>query len=74
MQLKLESEQEIEKIRKKYETLLQDEVSRFRQQQKVLGGFYDKVLVHQSLAEEFRAKFIDNRRQTAESSQGMWQS
>ncbi|XP_020115173.1 uncharacterized protein LOC109728999 isoform X3 [Ananas comosus] len=70
MQLKLESEQEIEKIRKKYETLLQDEDSRFRQQQKVLGGFYDKVLVHQSLAEEFRAKFIDNRRQTAESSQG----
>lgn len=51
--------------------LLQDEESQFRQNKEILETIYNKVFMNQVLAEEFRAKFIDNKGGASSSSQGM---
>ncbi|XP_072965441.1 uncharacterized protein [Typha angustifolia] len=69
VRLRLEYDQEMEKIRRKYNALFQDEDSSFLQQKKMLEDVYNKVRMNQSFAEEFRAKFIENRGGSATSSQ-----
>ncbi|CAM0955492.1 unnamed protein product [Alopecurus aequalis] len=56
-QLLIEYEQEIEKITTKYDLLLQKEDSTCLQFQEELTDIYRKVLVNQSLAENFRGVF-----------------
>ncbi|KAJ1257489.1 hypothetical protein BS78_10G000700 [Paspalum vaginatum] len=57
-QLRTECSQEIEKLKRKYDLLIEEHDSTHLQQKKALDDFYDKVLRNQSLAEDFRAKFI----------------
>ena len=54
----MECSQEIEKIKQKYDLLIKEHDSTHLQQKKTLDDFYEKVLHNQSLAEDFRAKFI----------------
>ncbi|KAJ6842714.1 uncharacterized protein M6B38_298215 [Iris pallida] len=61
VQLELERDQEIERIRRKYEVLLQDAETEFVHDKKILETVYNKVLLNRILAEEFRAKFIENK-------------
>lgn len=68
--LKLECEQEMLKVRKKYDILLQDAESEYVQSKKTLATIYDKVLMNQVLAEEFRAKFVENKGGSSSTSQG----
>lgn len=67
MQLKMEMDEEMERLRKKYEDILQEEENTFQQQKQRLEDVYKKVLLNQSLAEEFRAKFIEHRAPSASS-------
>ena len=71
LQLKLECEQEIERVHKKYDGLIKDDEAGFHQDKKILETIYNKVLVNQILAEEFRAKFIDTKGGPSASFQGM---
>lgn len=57
-QLRMECNQEIEKVKRKYDLLIQEHDSTHIQQKKTLDDVYEKVLRNQSLAEDFRAKFI----------------
>ncbi|WVZ82995.1 hypothetical protein U9M48_030188 [Paspalum notatum var. saurae] len=57
-QLRTECSIEIEKVKRKYDLLIEEQESTHLQQKKSFDGFYDKVLRNQSLAEDFRAKFI----------------
>ncbi|KAG2608795.1 uncharacterized protein LOC120702311 isoform X2 [Panicum virgatum] len=57
-QLRMECSQELEKVKKKYDLLIEEHDSTHLQQKKTLDDFYEKVLHNQSLAEDFRAKFI----------------
>ncbi|RLM55318.1 hypothetical protein C2845_PM10G00980 [Panicum miliaceum] len=57
-QLRMECSQEIEKVKQKYDLLIEEHDSTHLQQKKTLDNFYEKVLRNQSLAEDFRAKFI----------------
>lgn len=57
-QLRMECSQEIEKVKRKYDLLIEEHDSTHLQQKKTLDNFYEKVLCNQSLAEDFRAKFI----------------
>ncbi|KAJ6793025.1 Uncharacterized protein M6B38_112400 [Iris pallida] len=61
LQLELERDQEIERIRRKYEVLLQDAETEFVHDKRMLDTIYNKVLLNRILAEEFRAKFIENK-------------
>lgn len=70
-QLKLECEEEMEKVRKKYAALLQDDEAGFNQDKKILETIYNKVSVNRILAEEFRTKFIDTKAGASASWQGM---
>lgn len=54
----MECSQEIEKVKRKYDLLIEQHDSTHLQQKKTLDDFYEKVLRNQSLAEDFRAKFI----------------
>ncbi|XP_065039440.1 uncharacterized protein LOC103972914 isoform X4 [Musa acuminata AAA Group] len=67
--LKLECDKELDQVRRKYDVLLQDEESQFRQNKEILETIYNKVFMNQVLAEEFRAKFIDNKGRASSSSQ-----
>ncbi|GJN29968.1 hypothetical protein PR202_gb18238 [Eleusine coracana subsp. coracana] len=57
-QLRMECNREIEKIKQKYDLLIEEHDSTHIQQKKTLDDIYEKVLRNQSLAEDFRAKFI----------------
>ena len=57
-QLRMECSQEIEKIKQKYDLLIKEHDSTHLQQKKTLDDFYEKVLLNQSMAENFRVKFI----------------
>nr|XP_045085475.1 uncharacterized protein LOC109777234 isoform X4 [Aegilops tauschii subsp. strangulata] len=56
-QLQAERNQEIEKINRKYDSLLQQEDSAHRLKRTQLNGIYQKVYVSKSLAENFRCQF-----------------
>ncbi|CAN6290132.1 unnamed protein product [Urochloa humidicola] len=57
-QLQMECSEEIEKVKRKYDLLIKEHDSAHLKQKKTLDDFYEKVLRNQSLAEDFRAKFI----------------
>jgi hypothetical protein len=57
-QLQTECSQELEKVKRKYDLLIKEHDSTHLQQKKALDDFYEKVQRNQSLAEDFRAKFI----------------
>ncbi|CAN6223415.1 unnamed protein product [Urochloa humidicola] len=57
-QLQMECSEEIKKVKRKYDLLIKEHDSTHLQQKKTLDDFYEKVLRNQSLAEDFRAKFI----------------
>uniref|UniRef100_A0ACD5XNT1 Uncharacterized protein n=1 Tax=Avena sativa TaxID=4498 RepID=A0ACD5XNT1_AVESA len=59
-QLRSDCSQEIEKVKQKYDLLLQEQESTHFQQRKTLDGLCEKVLLNQSLADDFRAKFISS--------------
>ncbi|KAM0907082.1 hypothetical protein ACQ4PT_016361 [Festuca glaucescens] len=59
-QLQTECSQEIEKVKQKYDLLLQEQDSTHLQQRKTLDGLCQKVLLNQSLADDFQAKFISS--------------
>ena len=47
-------------MKQKYDLLLREQDSTHLQQRKTLDGLCGKVLLNQSLAEDFRAKFISS--------------
>jgi hypothetical protein len=55
--LQIEYNQEIEKIEKSYDSLLQNEDSTYLQIQQELTDLYQKVLLNKSLAEDLRGVF-----------------
>uniref|UniRef100_A0A0A8XY09 Helicase protein MOM1 n=1 Tax=Arundo donax TaxID=35708 RepID=A0A0A8XY09_ARUDO len=57
-ELRVECNQEIEKVKRKYDLLIEEHDSSHLQQKKALDDIYEKVLRNQSLAEDFRVKFI----------------
>ncbi|KAI4987499.1 hypothetical protein ZWY2020_020299 [Hordeum vulgare] len=59
-QLQTECSQEIEKIKQKYDLLLEERDSVHLEQMKTLDGLLEKVVFHQSLSADFRAKFISS--------------
>ncbi|CAM0950224.1 unnamed protein product [Alopecurus aequalis] len=59
-QLRTECSQEMEKVKQKYDLLFQEQDSTHFQQRKTLDGLCEKVILNQSLAEDFRAKFISS--------------
>ncbi|XP_042399913.1 uncharacterized protein LOC121989756 isoform X1 [Zingiber officinale] len=74
LKLKLECDQEMLKVQKKYDMLLQDAESECVQSKKTLATIYDKVFMNQVLAEEFRAKFVENQGGSSSTSQGQQRS
>ncbi|XP_020160773.1 uncharacterized protein [Aegilops tauschii subsp. strangulata] len=59
-QLMTECSQEIEKVKQKYNLLLEENDSTHLQQRKALDNLCEKVILNQSLADDFRAKFISS--------------
>uniref|UniRef100_A0A0E0L6Q3 Chromo domain-containing protein n=1 Tax=Oryza punctata TaxID=4537 RepID=A0A0E0L6Q3_ORYPU len=57
-QLQTECSQEIEKIKQKYDLLIKEQDSVHHQHRKTLDDLYGKVLLNQSLADDFRVKFV----------------
>uniref|UniRef100_A0A0E0PSC4 Uncharacterized protein n=1 Tax=Oryza rufipogon TaxID=4529 RepID=A0A0E0PSC4_ORYRU len=57
-QLQTECSQEIEKIKQKYDLLIKEQDSAHHQHRKTLDDLYGKVLLNQSLADDFRVKFV----------------
>uniref|UniRef100_J3MAH4 Helicase protein MOM1 n=1 Tax=Oryza brachyantha TaxID=4533 RepID=J3MAH4_ORYBR len=57
-QLQTECSQEIEKIKQKYDLLIKEQDSIHHHHRKTLNDLYGKVLLNQSLADDFRVKFI----------------
>ncbi|KAG8076486.1 hypothetical protein GUJ93_ZPchr0006g44065 [Zizania palustris] len=57
-QLRVECDQEIEKLKMKYDLLIQKEDSAYSQTEAALNNAYRKVFMNQSLADDFRAKFM----------------
>ena len=55
-----ETEKEREKVKQKYNLLLQELDSTYLQQRKMLDNLCEKVILNQSLADDFRAKFISS--------------
>ncbi|XP_074565236.1 uncharacterized protein LOC141821775 [Curcuma longa] len=70
LKLKLECEQELLKVRKRYDILLQDAESEYVRCKEVLGTIYGKVFMNQVLAEEFRNKFVENKGRSSLTPQG----
>ncbi|KAG0498765.1 hypothetical protein HPP92_003456 [Vanilla planifolia] len=68
-QLHLECEQEIEKVKRKYNDLIEDAERAYIHDKKMLQTLYDKVYLHKVLAEELRTKFYDHK-EAATSFQG----
>ncbi|KAH7669843.1 DNA helicase protein [Dioscorea alata] len=61
LQLKQECEHEMQKVRMKYDKLIQDSETEYLQGKESFGSIYKKVLLNKILAEEFRARFIENK-------------
>ncbi|KAM0941864.1 putative DNA helicase chromatin regulator PHD family [Dioscorea sansibarensis] len=61
LQLKQECEQEMQKVRMKYDKLIQDSETEYLRGKESFGSIYKKVLLNKILAEEFRARFIENK-------------
>ncbi|KAF3342047.1 Helicase protein MOM1 [Carex littledalei] len=61
LQLKMLMEEEMEVLNRKYEEMVREHENTYRHQKQQLADVYKKVLLNQSLAEEFRAKFIEHR-------------
>nr|XP_045085090.1 uncharacterized protein LOC109763111 isoform X3 [Aegilops tauschii subsp. strangulata] len=59
-QLRTECSQEIDKVKQKYDLLLQEQDSTHLQQTKTIDNLCEKVLLNQSIADYFRAKFISS--------------
>lgn len=59
--LELELEKELDQVRRKYDSLLQDVETTFAERNKRLGEIYNKVYLSWVLAEEFRSRFTENR-------------
>ncbi|XBH94336.1 hypothetical protein VPH35_085134 [Triticum aestivum] len=59
-QLRTECSQEIDKVKQKYDLLLQEQDSTHLQQTRTLDNLCEKVLLNQSIADYFRAKFISS--------------
>ena len=59
-QLRTECSQELAKLKQKYDLLLQKQDSTHLQQTETLNDLCEKVLLNQSLADDFRAKFISS--------------
>ncbi|KAF0911649.1 hypothetical protein E2562_011655 [Oryza meyeriana var. granulata] len=57
-QLQSECGQEIEKIKQKYDLLIKEQDSIHHHHRKTLNDLYEKVLLNQSLADDFRVKFV----------------
>ncbi|KAG1361556.1 helicase protein MOM1 [Cocos nucifera] len=74
VRLKLECDQELERVRKKYDALLKHAETEFLRNKEMIETIYNKVYMNQILAEEFRAKFIENKGGTSASSQGLCSS
>lgn len=54
-------EEEMEALKRKYDEMVREHENTYRHQKQHLEDVYKKVLLNQSLAEEFRAKFIEHR-------------
>nr|XP_029123602.1 helicase protein MOM1 isoform X3 [Elaeis guineensis] len=67
VRLKLECDQELERVRKKYDALLKHTETEFLQNKEMIETVYNKVYMNQILAEEFRAKFVENKGATSAS-------
>ncbi|XP_078169539.1 uncharacterized protein LOC144563960 [Carex rostrata] len=61
LQIKMLMEEEMEAVKRKYEEMVREHENTVRHQKQQLEDVYKKVLLNQSLAEEFHAKFIDHR-------------
>ncbi|XP_020580653.1 uncharacterized protein LOC110024818 isoform X2 [Phalaenopsis equestris] len=61
VRLQVEFEREIEKLRRKYDSLLQDAEREHLRDKKMFQAIYDKVLLHKVFAEEVRFKFYDHK-------------
>ncbi|XP_017701402.2 uncharacterized protein LOC103719900 isoform X2 [Phoenix dactylifera] len=72
LRLQLECDQELERVRKKYDALLKDAETEFLQNKEMIETIYNKVYMNQILAEEFRAKFIENKGPTSASFHGLF--
>jgi len=72
-QLQTECNQEIEKVKEKYELLLQEEDSAYHRLTTDINRIYTKVFVHQSLAEKFR-KLKASSVQERSASPTIWQA
>ncbi|KAE8814203.1 Chromodomain-helicase-DNA-binding protein 3 [Hordeum vulgare] len=59
-QLRTECSQEIQKVKQKYDSLLQEHDSIHLQQRKTLDKLCEKVVLNQSLADDYRAKFVSS--------------
>ncbi|WVZ78222.1 hypothetical protein U9M48_025971 [Paspalum notatum var. saurae] len=57
LKIQTEFSQEMEKLKKKYELLFQEEDSMYHRSIAELNGIYKKIAGHQSIAEAFREKF-----------------
>nr|XP_029117149.1 uncharacterized protein LOC105033425 isoform X2 [Elaeis guineensis] len=71
-QLELECDQELERVRQKYDALLKDAETEFLRNKEMIETIYNKVYMNQILAEEFRAKFIENKGPTSASFHGQF--
>ncbi|KAL0914065.1 hypothetical protein M5K25_017570 [Dendrobium thyrsiflorum] len=61
VRLQFECELEMEKVRRKYDALLQDAEREHLQDQNLVQTIYEKVFLHKVFAEEVRSKFYDNK-------------
>ena len=65
-QLRTEYSQEREKLKQKYDLLLQEQDSSHLQQMKTLNNLCEKVLLNQSLADNLQKEFISSGEQGIE--------
>jgi septation ring formation regulator EzrA len=56
----MECNQELEKVKQKYDLLIEEHELAHVQLKKTLDDIYEKVHRNQSLAEDFRTKFISS--------------
>uniref|UniRef100_A0A1D1XN98 Helicase protein MOM1 n=1 Tax=Anthurium amnicola TaxID=1678845 RepID=A0A1D1XN98_9ARAE len=59
--LKLERERELDQVRRKYDSLLNDVETKFLERKKTFWILYSKVYLNRVLAEEFRLKFSESK-------------
>lgn len=56
----------------KYDKLIQDSETEYLHGKESFGSIYKKVLLNKILAEEFRARFIENKGGASAAIPGMW--